>query len=124
MVPAIRAYRNNRWLTANEHRAFNGIVSNGQWLYVDPSASMVIAKFSSQPLAIDADTMDTDLRVFHASGMELAGRLRVRPPSSRQDCRRRGWGSCQGKRIQTLRASIETAVARSDNLHVRDLESR
>ena len=72
MVPLITGYRNNWWVTGNDHRAYTGVGIYGQWLYIDPEAEMVIAKFSSQPLAIDLDLMDDALRAFHAIACQLA----------------------------------------------------
>ena len=43
--------------------AWTGIGIHGQWLYIDPAAKLVIAKFSSQPLPVD-DPLDLRLLRF------------------------------------------------------------
>ncbi|MDA0219652.1 MAG: serine hydrolase [Proteobacteria bacterium] len=67
------SYRNKWWVMGDEHGAYTGIGVFGQYLWIDPAASLVIAKFASQPLptdeAVDADTA----RCFRAVGEALAG---------------------------------------------------
>ncbi|MSP83609.1 MAG: class C beta-lactamase-related serine hydrolase [Alphaproteobacteria bacterium] len=50
-------YRSKWYSVGNASDAFLGNGIHGQWLYLDPAASVVIAKFSSQPKAVD-DAMD------------------------------------------------------------------
>jgi hypothetical protein len=71
MVPAIGCYRSNWWVADNSHGAYCGVGIHGQSLYVDPTADMVIAKLSSQPLAIDLKLMDIAFRMFHALAVSL-----------------------------------------------------
>ncbi|MEM7346864.1 MAG: serine hydrolase [Chloroflexota bacterium] len=65
------AYRNQFWVTGNEHGAFFGWGIHGQYLYVDPTAEMVIAKFSSHPAADNMDVALTTLTGFHAIAQTL-----------------------------------------------------
>jgi CubicO group peptidase (beta-lactamase class C family) len=61
-------YRSKWYLTGNAHGAWTGIGIHGQWLYIDPAAKLVIAKFSSQALPVD-DARDLRLlRFFEAVG--------------------------------------------------------
>ena len=46
-------YRSKWYASGEPSDAFTGIGIHGQWLYIDPSAGMVIAKQSSQPLPVD-----------------------------------------------------------------------
>jgi CubicO group peptidase (beta-lactamase class C family) len=62
MLPKGR-YRNQWYLTGNDHGAWSAIGIHGQWLYIDPEAKLVIAKFSSQALPVD-DPMDLRLLKF------------------------------------------------------------
>ena len=56
-------YHNKWYQTGN---AFFALGIHGQWLYVDPRAEMVLAKFSSQPDAIVDDAKDFNLTLFDA----------------------------------------------------------
>jgi CubicO group peptidase (beta-lactamase class C family) len=61
-------YRSKWYLTGNAHGAWTGIGIHGQWLYIDPAAKLVIAKFSSQALPVE-DALDLRLlRFFEAVG--------------------------------------------------------
>ena len=55
------SYRDQWWVTHNDHGAFTAIGIYGQWCYVDPAARMVIAKHSSFTSArgrpLDNDTI-------------------------------------------------------------------
>jgi hypothetical protein len=64
-------YRSKWYVIGNDHGAFCGIGIHGQWLYVDPAASVVIAKFSSQPVAVDDAMDDLCLRTFDAIARSL-----------------------------------------------------
>ncbi|MDQ7248647.1 serine hydrolase domain-containing protein [Dongia sedimenti] len=59
-------YRSKWYLTGNDHGAWTAIGIHGQWLYIDPQAKLVIAKFSSQALPVD-DPVDFRLLKFFAS---------------------------------------------------------
>ena len=70
MLPDGR-YRSKWYLTGNDHGAWCAIGIHGQWLYIDPEAKLVIAKFSSQALPVD-DPLDLRLlRFFAAVGQAL-----------------------------------------------------
>ncbi|MBN9221422.1 MAG: serine hydrolase [Mesorhizobium sp.] len=55
----------NKWYQTGTG-AFFALGIHGQWLYVDPNAEMVVAKFSSQPDAIVDDAKDFNLVLFDA----------------------------------------------------------
>ncbi|WP_202323257.1 serine hydrolase domain-containing protein [Mesorhizobium sp. 113-3-9] len=57
-------YHNKWYQTGNG--AFFALGIHGQWLYINPRAEMVIAKFSSQPDAIVDDAKDFNLALFEA----------------------------------------------------------
>ncbi|WP_448955940.1 serine hydrolase domain-containing protein [Labrys neptuniae] len=59
-------YRNKWYQTGTGNGAFFALGIHGQWLYVDPRAEMVIAKFASQPDAIVDDAKDDNLMLFAA----------------------------------------------------------
>ncbi len=66
-------YRNKWWIMGDDHGSYTGIGVYGQYLWVDPVAAMVVAKFASQPLPTD-DAVDRDTaRCFLALGRALAG---------------------------------------------------
>lgn len=45
------SYRNQWWITADDHGSFYAAGINGQYLWIDPVEDVVIAKFSSEPTA-------------------------------------------------------------------------
>ena len=57
-------YRNKWYQTG--HGAFFALGIHGQWLYVDPRAEVVIAKFSSQSEAVSDDAKRLNLALFEA----------------------------------------------------------
>lgn len=59
-------YRNKWYQTGTGSGAFFALGIHGQWLYVDPRAEMVIAKFSSQPDAIVDEAKALNLALFDA----------------------------------------------------------
>ncbi|WP_439615264.1 serine hydrolase domain-containing protein [Shinella sp.] len=59
-------YRNQWYQTGYPSGAFAAIGVHGQWLYVDPSAGVVIAKLSSQPLPVDEECDRLCLSLFQA----------------------------------------------------------
>lgn len=66
------SYRNKWWVMGDAHGAYTGIGVFGQYLWIDPAASLVIAKFASQPLPTD-EAVDRDTaRCFQAIGAALA----------------------------------------------------
>ena len=56
-------YRNKWYQTGMTSGAYCGIGIHGQWLYVDPSTEVVIAKMSSQPEPVD-DPLDLEIVAF------------------------------------------------------------
>jgi CubicO group peptidase (beta-lactamase class C family) len=65
------SYRNMWWVSHNEHGAFAARGVNGQAIYVDPKAEMVIARYASHPLAANANMDPTSLPAFHALAKHL-----------------------------------------------------
>lgn len=65
------SYRTFWWYTHNEHDAFTGIGINGQWLYIDPTARVVIVQQSSHPLAEDSGADGISIPGFHAIAKHL-----------------------------------------------------
>jgi CubicO group peptidase (beta-lactamase class C family) len=59
-------YRNKWYQTRAESDAFFALGIHGQWLYVDPRAEMVAAKFSSQPVPVCNDMKRWNLALFGA----------------------------------------------------------
>ena len=64
-LPAGR-YRNKWYQTGNPSRAFFALGIHGQYLYVDPAAELVVAKFSSQPEPVNNDLKRLNLALFDA----------------------------------------------------------
>ncbi|MEO8329221.1 MAG: serine hydrolase [Candidatus Nanopelagicales bacterium] len=62
------SYRNQFWLTGDEHGCFYGVGIHGQYIWMNPAADVVIAKLSTLP---DAD--DTDNWVRHVSYFDALG---------------------------------------------------
>ncbi|TIL65779.1 serine hydrolase domain-containing protein [Mesorhizobium sp.] len=56
-------YRNKWYQTGAASGAFCGIGIHGQWLYVNPTVEVVIAKMSSQPEPVD-EPLDLDMLTF------------------------------------------------------------
>jgi CubicO group peptidase (beta-lactamase class C family) len=65
------SYRAFWWLTHNDHGAFTGIGINGQWLYIDPTARVVIVQQSSYPTADQPEADAVCLPGFHAIARHL-----------------------------------------------------
>lgn len=66
------SYRNKWWIQGDDHGAYTGIGVFSQWLWIDPAASLVIAKFSSAPLPTDEAVDANHARCFQAIGRALA----------------------------------------------------
>ena len=66
------AYRNKWWVMNDAHGAYTGIGVYGQWLWIDPAANLVIAKFSSLPLPSDESADGDHVRCFSAIGHAMA----------------------------------------------------
>lgn len=60
------SYRGMWWITHNAHGAFMARGVHGQAIYVDPAARMVIARFSSHPIAGNAANDPTSLPAYEA----------------------------------------------------------
>jgi CubicO group peptidase (beta-lactamase class C family) len=58
------SYHNMWWVSHNSHQVIDGRGIYGQRLYIDPAAEMVIAKFSSHPVASSLDTLPLTDRAF------------------------------------------------------------
>ena len=65
------SYRNMWWVTHNKHGAFTARGVHGQTIYIDPKAEMVIARFSSHPVAGNAANDPTSLPAYHALATTL-----------------------------------------------------
>ena len=77
--PALQgwSYRAMWWVTHNADGAFMARGVHGQAIYVDPAAEMVIARFSSHPVASNAANDATSLPAYEAVArylMERAGK--------------------------------------------------
>lgn len=59
-------YRSKWYQTGTGNGAFFALGIHGQWLFVDPQAELVIAKFSSQPHAVDDELKLLNLALFGA----------------------------------------------------------
>ncbi|MBN7771343.1 beta-lactamase family protein [Marinobacter daepoensis] len=60
------SYRSMWWVFHNDHGAFAARGVHGQTIYVDPTANMVIARFSSFPTAANAAIDPTSLPAYQA----------------------------------------------------------
>ncbi len=68
------SYRGMWWITHNPHQAIMARGVYGQSLYVDPTARMVIARFSSHPVAANAGNDPVTLPAFQAVAKHLIRR--------------------------------------------------
>jgi hypothetical protein len=68
------SYHNQWWITGDDHGSVYASGLFGQFLWLDPAADVVIAKFSSAPV-------DADLRAQHASGLRAVAEACGRVPS-------------------------------------------
>ena len=70
------SYRNQWWVTHNEHGAYMARGVYGQGLYIDPRAEMVIARYASHPVAGNAANDPVTLPAYMALAKDLmAGRV-------------------------------------------------
>jgi CubicO group peptidase (beta-lactamase class C family) len=68
------SYRNNFWVAALEdHSVFMGLGIYGQMLYVNPAAELVVAKFSTQPTALDPAILAHNFYAAESLAAALAG---------------------------------------------------
>ena len=65
------SYRDQWWVTHNDHNAFMAMGVFGQLIYIDPTANMVIVKQSSQPKAQNDFADHNDVPAFHALAKHL-----------------------------------------------------
>lgn len=65
------SYRNMWWVSHNDHGAYAARGVNGQAIYIDPKAEMVIARFGSHPVAANAFFDPTSLPAFDALAKHL-----------------------------------------------------
>ena len=65
------SYRSMWWILHNEHGAFAARGVHGQTVYVDPTAKMVLVRFSSHHAAKNAVIDPTSLPAYHAVATHL-----------------------------------------------------
>ena len=65
------SYRDQWWNTHNAHNAFTAWGVHGQFVYIDPTANVVIVKQSSLPEAIVDFASNNDFLFFHAISKKL-----------------------------------------------------
>ncbi|MFC7513769.1 serine hydrolase domain-containing protein [Herbaspirillum sp. GCM10030257] len=66
------AYRSMWWISNNAHGVFDARGIHGQRIYIDPAAEMVIAKFSSHPVASNLGNIPLTDRAFAAIAASLS----------------------------------------------------
>ncbi len=66
------SYRNQWWVTHNEHDAYSAIGVYGQRIYIDPTAKVVIVKVSSFPEASNVPMDQRHAASFHAISKYLS----------------------------------------------------
>ena len=65
----------SKWYTIDRGKTpFAAVGIHGQWIYIDPASETVIARVSSQPLALDLDLDHMWLRGYHAIASKLVDR--------------------------------------------------
>jgi len=65
------SYRNQWWVTHNEHGAYMARGVYGQGIYIDPKAEMVIARYASHPVAGNAANDPVTLPAYMALAKDL-----------------------------------------------------
>lgn len=65
------AYRNQFWKTGNANNAFFGVGIHGQYVYIDPTANVVISKLSSHPKPLVDENSKLTLLAFDAIVQKL-----------------------------------------------------
>ena len=68
------SYRDQWWVTHNDHSAFTAMGVYGQLLYIDPTANVVIVKQSSQDAAVTEFADSNDFIAAHAVAKYLMGK--------------------------------------------------
>ena len=66
------SYRNQWWVSHNNHGAYMARGIHGQAIYIDPKAEMVIARFASHPVAGNVAIDPTSIPAYEALGRLLA----------------------------------------------------
>ena len=69
------SYRDQWWITHDDHGSFMARGIHGQAIYVDPTAEMVIARYASHPQASNISFDPTSLPAYRA----LADHLLAQP---------------------------------------------
>ena len=59
------SYRNQFWVTGDEHGCFFGVGIYGQLVWMNPATDTVVAKFSSLPEADDDAAFATHVDLLH-----------------------------------------------------------
>ena len=83
-------YRNKWYQTGEASNAFFALGIHGQWLYVDPRAEMVVAKFSSQPVPVS-----NDMKRFQSRAVRCAGKGGLRVTSASKGMRASPSARCE-----------------------------
>ena len=65
------SYRNQWWVSHNDHGAYMARGIHGQAIYIDPKAEMVIARFASHPVAGNVAIDPTSIPAYAALGKLL-----------------------------------------------------
>ncbi len=65
------SYRNQFWITGDDHGCFYGIGIFGQYVWMNPTTDVVIAKQSSLPVADDTDNWVEHVQLLDALSCEL-----------------------------------------------------
>ena len=65
------SYRNQWWVSHNEHGAYSARGIHGQAIYIDPKAEMVIARVASHPMAGNVNFDPTSIPAYHALARHL-----------------------------------------------------
>ncbi|MFN3628408.1 MAG: 6-aminohexanoate hydrolase, partial [Parvibaculum sp.] len=67
-----RGRYSSKFYNLADSSAFMGIGIHGQWLYIDPDADLVVAKFSSQPEPVQDSIDHLHLAAFAALSREFS----------------------------------------------------
>ncbi|WP_092239594.1 serine hydrolase [Bradyrhizobium sp. Gha] len=70
MLPGA-SYRNQWWVSHNDHGAYMARGIHGQGIYIDPKAQMVIARYASHPVAANAGNDPVTLPAYMALAKDL-----------------------------------------------------
>lgn len=67
------SYRNQWWVSHNDHGVYMARGIHGQSIYVDPKAEVVIARYASHPMAGNINNDPVTLPAFAAVATALKG---------------------------------------------------